>query len=134
MISDNEKTREKMFIEKYIYGKDELGNTRAGGYPMKEYMDSNHSPSVGFERLKELSVPAGLVHIRPQTGMDIGSGGDGIKQLGGGKNFNREPMLLDTDIFDKLFNAICQTKFLNKMRSISIGGGNNKTKKMRIKT
>ena len=105
MISDEQHQKEKMFIEKYIYGKDEHGKHISGGCPIKEYVDSTMTSHVGLERLQDLSVPIGLVHIHSNYKPLYYSGGGGGKR--GESTLCHEIKIMGNDQLDKMLQAVC---------------------------
>ena len=105
MISYEQHQKEKMFIEKYIYGKDEHGKNMSGGYPIKEYVDSTMTSHIGLERLQDLSVPIGLVHIQPKHNSLWHSGGGGSKS--GSTPLCHEIKIMGNDQLDKMLQAVC---------------------------
>jgi hypothetical protein len=102
MISHEQHQKEKMFIEKYIYGKDEHGKNISGGCPIKEYVDSIMTSHIGLERLQDLSVPIGLVHIQPNRNSLRHSGGGGSKQP-----LCHEIKIMGNDQLDKMLQSVC---------------------------
>lgn len=144
MLSQREHQNDKMFIEKYVYGKDEHGHTTAGGFPMKEYLKHYDGASdIGMKRLENLSVPSGLVYIRDPI---VATGGDNVQSGGRKKN---EVRIIDDNIFDILLGSVCHTRVMRKFSFYPLSGGGepanprtsvgkrsvqNKTKKIRIES
>ena len=123
MISPEQHKKDKEFIEKYIYGKNESGHLRTGGLPLESFAEPNDYSRAGTKRFEDLAVPMGFIYNK----------NDNTQQLGGGykikESKKEDANLIDNELFDKLFGAVCHTKFLAKMGMM--GGKQNATKKRR---
>jgi hypothetical protein len=103
MISPNQHEKEKNFIETYIYGKDEHGKHISGGYSVHRFVDSAITSHIGLQRLQDLSVPLGLVHV-PAV-MKHSS------MVGGALLPCQEVKIMENEIADKLLHSVCHSKF-----------------------
>ena len=123
MISPEQHKKDKEFIEKYIYGKNESGHLRTGGLPLESFAEPNDYSRAGTKRFEDLAVPMGFIYNK----------NDNTQQLGGGykikESKKEDANLIDNELFYKLFGAVCHTKFLAKMGMM--GGKQNSTKKRR---